>query len=408
MLTVEDARNRVIQQARRLPPAPCPLSESRDCLLAEDVVADLDQPPFDKSLVDGFAVRSADLATGNRRLRLGETILAGQNPTRPLGPLEAATIMTGAPLPSQADAVVMHERTKSADDVVLIELDTVQAGQNVLLRGQICRAGDAVLAAETRLTPPRLGLLASVGKARVAIVPRPSVAVIPTGDELVELDQIPAPGQIRNSNAIMLEAMARQQGALPRVFPIARDEPAELEQSLRAGLDFDVLTISGGVSAGQRDLVPAALERLGVRRIFHKVRVKPGKPLWFGVGPERGERPGTLVFGLPGNPVSSLVGFLLFVQPCLQILAGLEARRPESCEGALAATYVHRGDRPTYHPARLARKEADPTAMALIETLDWAGSADLLGLACAEGFALFPPGDRVFEAGEIVRFLRLG
>jgi molybdopterin molybdotransferase len=409
MLTVDEAIDLVRTQTGPLPARFVPLAESRECILAEDVTADADQPPFDKSLVDGYALRLADLAGGSMRLCVGETILAGQVPTRALGPREAALVMTGAPVPPGTDGVVMHEQTQPQNGGVLVATASVQTGQNLLRRGRICRTGDLILAKGARLTPPRLGLLASVGKSRVRLVPRPRVAIVPTGDELVEIDQTPGPGQIRNSNAIMLEALARQEGAAPLVFPIARDEPAALERSLVEGLELDVLMINGGVSAGQRDLVPAALERLGARRVFHKVRVKPGKPLWFGVGPARGDRPPALVFGLPGNPVSSLVGFLLFVQPCLQVLAGNEWRPTQLVEASLAGRFTHRGDRPTYHPARLVKAEgtAHSVGAAVVETLDWAGSADLLGLAGAEGFAVFPAGDRVFEAGEIVRFLPL-
>ena len=153
-------------------------------------------------------------------------------------------------------------------------------------------------------------------------MPRPRVAIVPTGDELVEPGQAPGPGQIRNSNAVMLHALAIQAGARRRVLPIAPDEPGPLGRILGRGLEADLLVVTGGVSAGQRDLVPAALDALGVKCIFHKVRLKPGKPLWFGIGPPRGDRPGALVFGLPGNPVSGLVGFLLFVKPALAVLAG--------------------------------------------------------------------------------------
>jgi molybdopterin molybdotransferase len=301
----------------------------------------------------------------------------------------------------------MHEQTQRQRDEVFVQAEAIVPGQNVLPRGRICRAGAPILARGTDLTPPRLGLLASVGTARVKVIPRPRVAIVPTGDELVEFDQVPGPGQIRNSNAIMLEALALQEGASSHAFPIARDEPADLERALLVGLEFDVLLINGGVSAGQRDLVPATLDRLGVHRVFHKVRVKPGKPLWFGVGTPRGDRPGTFVFGLPGNPVSSLVGFLLFVRPCLHILSGRQVHPLHEVEARLAGTFSHRGDRPTYHPARLLRADAITTKPAVVETCEWAGSADLLGLAAAEGFAVFPPGDRVFQAGEIVRFLPL-
>jgi molybdopterin molybdotransferase len=222
---------------------------------------------------------------------------------------------------------------------------------------------------------------------------------VPTGDELVEPDQPPGPGQIRNSNAAMLLALCRQVPAAVEVGPIARDDREQHLASFREGLKADVLLVTGGVSAGRRDLVPAVLGELGVETIFHGVRVKPGKPLLFGVGPDRPVgRPGTLVFGLPGNPVSSLVGFLLFVRPALLVLAGRsrpDDPRAPSC--ALAAPFSHRGERATYHPARRLGDRLEP--------LKWLGSADLHALAAADGFAVFPPGDRDYQAGDRVGYL---
>jgi molybdopterin molybdotransferase len=199
--------------------------------------------------------------------------------------------------------------------------------------------------------------------------------------------------------------MAIDETARVEVLPIAPDEPAALQQILQRGLESDVLVITGGVSAGQRDLVPAALEHLGVRRIFHKVRLKPGKPLWFGVGPPRPrtEQPAPLVFGLPGNPVSGLVGFLLFIKPALAVLGGRPAA-PGLSEARLVRGFRHRGDRPTYHPARQV-PGGDPHAPAPLETLEWAGSADLRTVAAADGFAVFSAGDRDYNPGENVGFL---
>jgi molybdopterin molybdotransferase len=407
MLTVDEALALVLDRANALPPSARSLIAALGCVLAEDVAADADQPPFDKALVDGYALRASDVAGGDRRLSVGETILAGQTPSRPLGPREAAVIMTGAPLPEGADAVVMHERNPAADGMVQIHEPEIRPGQNRLVRGQIHRAGDLLLHRGTVLGPAHLGLLASVGRPSVLAVPRPRVAIVPTGDELVEPNESPGPGQIRNSNGVMIEALCLAQGAGAQALPIARDEPQVLRRILKQGLEFDVLLVTGGVSAGQRDLVPGVLEELGVGRVFHKVRLKPGKPLWFGVGPGRAGRPATLVFGLPGNPVSGLVGFLLFVRPVLERLAGRggEARQP--MRACLDREFFHRGDRPTYHPARWVRRSGDDATAGVIEPLAWAGSADLLGVARADGLAVFPAGDRVFREGEIVSFLPL-
>ena len=404
LLTVDEALEAVVKAARPLPATWEPLEQALRCVLGEDVAADIDLPPFDKALVDGYAVRHEEVTGGDRWLRLGELITAGRTPTRGLAAREAAVVMTGAPVPPGSDAVVMHERTRSGDGGVYVEEAEVRAGQNILVRGREMRAGEVVVSRGTILKPAHLGVLASVGRTSVPVL-RPRLAIVPTGDELVEPDRLPGPGQIRNSNAILLQAMAIEERAAAEVLPIAPDEPAPLRQILERGLKSDVLVITGGVSAGQRDLVPAALEQLGVRRIFHKVRLKPGKPLWFGTGPPRGatERPPALVFGLPGNPVSGLVGFLLFIKPALAALSG----RPPTLgllEARLVGGFRHRGDRPTYHPARLLPRD-DPHGPAPIETLEWAGSADLRTVAAADGFAVFPAGDRDYEPGEIVAFL---
>src|SRR5512135_632277 len=411
MLTVEEALQLVMERSTPLPAARRALSEAAGCVLAEDVVADLDSPPFDKALVDGYAVRSTDLLGGDRWLRLGEEITAGRTPTRPLGPREAAAIMTGAPLPPEADAVVMHERTRREGDRVFIEDPAVAPGRNRLRRGREMEASDVVLRRGERINPARLGLLASVGRSEVVVIPRPRVAVVPTGDELVEPDHVPGPGQIRNSNAVMLRALAVEAGAEAEALPITPDDPDHLAETLRHGLEADVLVITGGVSAGNRDLVPETLERLGVVRVFHKIRLKPGKPLWFGVGPARGDAPGPLVFALPGNPVSGVVGFLLFVRPALDALAARPARAAEAERAPLAIPYQPARDRPTYHPARWTERRLDAGSHQVdrraLEPLDWAGSADLRTVAQADGFAIFPEGDHAYEVGEIVDFLPL-
>ncbi len=400
MHTIEEAFRLVMERSIPLSPARRGLAEALGCMLAEDVVADLDLPPFDKALVDGYAVRAADLSGEDRWLVIGEEITAGRTPTRPLGPREAAAIMTGAPLPDAADAVVMIEHTRRQDRRVFIADPAVAPGRNRLTRGREMKAGEVVLSRGERLNPARIGLLASVGRDPVTVIPKPRVAVVPTGDELVEPDRVPGPGQIRNSNALMLRALTVEAGAEAEALPIAPDDPDRLGAILRCGLGADVLLITGGVSAGNRDLVPEALERLGVARIFHKIRLKPGKPLWFGVGPARDEAPGPLVFGLPGNPVSGVVGFLLFVRPALDRLAARTARAIEGSPHPLAFPFAHKGDRPTYHPARRSESGA-------IEPLNWAGSADLRTVAYADGFAIFPAGGRTYQAGEIVGFLPL-
>ncbi len=402
MITVEQALAHVEDQARALPAAERPLIECRGRLLAEHVLATEDAPPFDKSLVDGYAIRAGDLAD-DPFLNLGETIFAGRTPSRPLGPREAAVIMTGAPMPALADAVVMHEESEESNGRVRFR-NPVRRGQNLLPRGRVFTSGDLILKAGERLSAASLGLLASMGKTRASVIPRPRVAIVPTGDELVEPGQIPGPGQIRNSNAVLLEALSLDHDTEATVLPIAPDEPTELSRILRDGLEQDILVITGGVSAGQKDLVPSVLEELEVRPVFHKIRLKPGKPLWFGVGPRRGEDQGTLVFGLPGNPVSSLVGFVLFIVPAIRALSGLAFHSPAMSNAGLATRFVHRGDRPTYHPARRL-PDLNPDSVGRIEPITWQGSADLAAVSRANGFAVFPAGDREYEPGDTISFL---
>ena len=436
LLSVAEALEVVRTHARPLETVRLPLDDAWDLALAETIRADRDSPPFDKALMDGYALRAADAAGRDEfAVQVIEEVPAGLVPTRPLGENEAALVMTGAPMPEGADAVVPREW---ADDPAQDQPDRplprlvrlrppapLVPGANRMVRGREMTQGEEILTAPVRLSPARLGLLASLGVARPLVTRRPRLIVVPTGDELVEPDHDPGPGQIRNSNAFTLAALARRAGVDPRIAPIVPDRLDELRKTLAEALEWaDVVLVTGGVSAGDRDLVPAALESLRVQTLFHKVRLKPGKPLLFGVGPERiasvsnpaeTARPPALVFGLPGNPVSGIVGFLLFVQPALRLL-----KRHEEGEAAkppqvrLATDFTHRGDRPTYHPARFVPRpgvlstpddSGDPHEQPWVEPLAWAGSADLRTIARADGFVVFEPGDARYPAGTLRPFL---
>jgi molybdopterin molybdotransferase len=313
--------------------------------------------------------------------------------------------MTGAPLPAGADAVVMVERTRLLDERRVQVEDRVPApGQNILRRGTEMRRGETVLPAGAVLRPQEVGVLASVGRAAVSAVPPPRVAVLPTGDELVEPEQAPGPGQIRNSNGPMLLAQVGRAGGVPLYNGIARDRLDSLQPLVAWGLAADVLILSGGVSAGRLDLVPGALRDTGVTPHFHKVEMKPGKPVFFGTR----ERPGAagppvLVFGLPGNPVSSLVCFELFVRPALRRLAGHAEPGPHFLRAALADDFAYRTERPTYHPAHLEMTDAGRR----VRPVKWFGSADLLGLTRANALVLLPAGDHQHRAGQVFEVLEL-
>jgi molybdopterin molybdotransferase len=251
------------------------------------------------------------------------------------------------------------------------------------------------------LRPVEVGLLAAVGRARVRAVPRPTAAVLSTGDELVEAPEVPGPGQIRNSNGPLLAALAARE-ARPSNLGIARDRLESLGPLVRQGLEHDVLILSGGVSAGKLDLVPAVLKEAGVEACFHKVRMKPGKPVYFGTRANPSGRSG-LVFGLPGNPVSALVCFELFVRPALRRLGGQEQVGPRSVAAALGEDFAHASDRPTYYPAQL---EVVGTGWQ-VRPAAWFGSADLRGLARANGLMILPAGEQQRRAGDVVEVIVL-
>jgi molybdopterin molybdotransferase len=394
MISVTEARAVIVKRLRPLSSETLALTPAvLGRVLAEDVASDLDLPPFDKAMMDGYAVRSGDLRDGKGMLAVVEEITAGRTPRQALGQGQAARIMTGAPVPAGADAVVMIEYTKALDgDRVAIEDKPPKAGQNIMPLGKEMRSGEVVLSAGAVLGPAAFGLLATVGRTEARVVPAPRVAIIATGDELVEAGTKLQSGQIRNSNGPMLVAMVCQAGCRAEYLGIARDDAERLGKLVDDGLQADVLVLSGGVSAGALDLVPGILEQAGVTPHFHRVAMKPGKPVFFGTGPR-----GTAVFGLPGNPVSSLVCFELFVRPALRRLGGRTEALPPAIRAKLAEDFRHRSDRPTYHPAVL-EESADGRG---VQPVAWLGSPDLKALARANALVVFPPGERMLAAGEV-------
>ncbi len=405
MLTVSDAQQQVSQHARALPPETSPLCPSAlGLVLAEDVVCDADSPPYDKAMMDGYAVRGADLPDGRGTLAIVEEITAGRTPTRPLGAGEAARIMTGAPLPAGADAVVMVERTTLLDDRrVRVEDRPPKPGQNIFRRGVEMRRGEVVIPKGTVLRPQEFGVLATAGRDSVRVVPWPRVAVLATGDELVEPGLTLGPGQIRNSNGPMLLAQVARAGGRPHYLGVARDRLDSLTPFMHEGLQADVLLLSGGVSAGKLDLVPGVLQEAGVAAHFHKVEMKPGKPVFFGTRPRGGSLPPTLVFGLPGNPVSSFACFELFVRPALRKLRGHADAGAGLLTATLAEDYPYRTDRPTYHPALLTLTDGGWR----VKATPWSGSPDLRALLRANALIVLPAGDHQHAAGQAFPVLPL-
>jgi molybdopterin molybdotransferase len=403
MLSVNEALAKIVASVAPLPAEEVRLGEALGRVLAGEITSSIDSPPFDKSLMDGFAVRSADVVEGRAALDVVETVTAGNLPTRRVEPGTATRIMTGAPLPEGADAVVPVEVTAfdEATGRVTIASRLVAAGANVIRRGTNTRVGELVLSPGRVLRPQELGTLAELGCATVPVYRRPRVAVLATGDELVPVEETPGPGRIRNSNETLLVAQLRRMGADPVPLGIARDDRAHLRERIEWGLACDFLLLSGGVSAGTLDLVPSELAAAGVVEVFHGVNVKPGKPVWFGLRPHNTAP--TCVFGLPGNPVSSMVCAELFARTAIRRATGVEPAIPPTTPGRLAHDHTTRGDRPVYHPACLEWTE-DGTRVHLVA---WHGSSDLRATVEANGLALIPAGDATHPAGAVVQTIPL-
>lgn len=318
LLSVEEALERILARITPLDATTVPLLDALGCVLAEDAVADRDVPPFRNSAMDGYAVRGADVATSGARLRVVGEIAAGTLPNAAVGAGEAMRIMTGAPMPDGADTVVRVEDTDNGRETVTITRATPR-GLSVRQRGEDLREGETVLSRGTLLRPAEIGVLASIGRAEVNVVRRPNVAVLSTGDEIVEITATPGPGQIRDANRYSLSAAVRATGCAAFELGIARDEASDLRHALGNAAFGDIVVTSGGVSVGDHDHLKPVVEAMGSMD-FWSIAIRPGRPLAFGeLRTKRGIVP---IFGLPGNPVSSLLTFELFVRPALLKMAG--------------------------------------------------------------------------------------
>jgi molybdopterin molybdotransferase len=400
-ISYSEARLLVDEYAARLaaagPPEQAALLDGLGRVLAEPVLADRDQPPFARSTRDGFACR-ADAVTAGPLTVIG-LLKAGDAWTRgEMNRDEAVEIMTGAALPPGADCVAMVEHVeREGDRIRLLGGRTLSAGENFIPAGAEARAGSTLVAAGTRLGPAQIAAAAAVGKARLRVYPRPRVAILSTGDELVPLETEPMPFKIRNSNSYSLAAQVLALGGEPLIQPIAGDSEAALAGAIRAACEpgCDLLLLSGGVSMGKYDLVEGVLASLGARFFFTGVRIQPGKPLVFGELSGLGGRP---LFGLPGNPISTMVTFALFVAPVLTALGGEPGYAPRFSEarfvfGSAEPVSLKPGLR-RFLPARLTAN-ADAATVAVVP---WQGSGDIAGTAQANCLLVVP--EQVFGSGE--------
>ena len=395
LLSIEQARSRILERVRPLPAERIPLEEANGRVLAESARAAVDLPPFPSSAMDGFAVRVSDLPG---RLPIVGRIAAGRPADRPLRAGEAMAIATGGVVPDGADAVVPVEVTVVHDDNIVEVPDGVAAGAHVRPRAGDVEAGARVVPAGTRLGPGQLGALAAAGIAEVVCSVRPQASVLTTGTELRRPGEPLEPGQIYEANGLVIEAQLAGAGAEVERLVAVEDTETAHRTAIERGLEADVLVTSGGVSVGPHDLVRRVEAGLGVEEVFWRVAVKPGKPTSFGV---RGD---TLVFGLPGNPVSSLVTCELFVRPAVEALQGLVDPGPHFRIGTLAAPTGRNPQRDELARAR-ARVTDDGVVLELLRGQE---SHMIAQAAEANALVLIPAGDGTVESGTPMRYLELG
>jgi molybdopterin molybdotransferase len=393
LLTVEEALEGILSRVRPIAPREVPLMDALGRTLAADVTADRDVPPFRNSAMDGYAVRGADVVSAPARLRVIGSVPAGGMPDRAVGPGEAMRIMTGAPMPEGADTVVRVEDTDNADDVVTVSAAT-RAGTSVRQAGEDLRRGTTVLTAGTVLRPAEIGVLASLGVAKPLVIARPRVAVLSTGDEVVDVGETPGPGKIRDSNRYSVGTAVWAAGCGPWLRPIVRDTPDALRGALRDALDADAVVTSGGVSVGDHDWVKPVVGEMGRLEVW-AIAIRPGRPLAFGELRAEGDRT-VPIFGLPGNPVSALLTFELFVRPALLKMSG----RAKLFRPTAQATLLDPIDKPK--ELRFFARGIHDAAAGTARLTGPQGSGILRSMALANCLLDLPPGRASFAAGETV------
>lgn len=396
MVSVTEARDIILSKLPERKVRQIPLHDALGHVLAIDIPSDIDMPPFDRSAMDGYALRAEDATSVPAVLRVVGSIAAGQMPDRLVGSGEAVKIMTGAPLPPGANAVQMVERTRSPRAGEVEILDPVAAGDNVARRAEDLARGDLALRAHTYLSGPEIGLLASVGRTEVPVFAPPRVAVLSTGNELVSADVVPGPSQIRNGNGPTLMAMARAERCTVDDLGIARDEPRHLRELVARGLEADLLVVTGGVSMGEHDLVDGIFRELSVTLHVESVKVKPGKPMVFGTSPR-----GSLCFGLPGNPLSCVVTFVLLVAPAIRALRALPKTLPARCRARLRKRV--KGDKRRVSYVRCVLDLG--TDGFTCEPVSWHGSADLVAFSRGNALVEVPEGCPSLEVGDMADVL---
>jgi molybdopterin molybdotransferase len=403
VLPFERAYEVVFEYCKKLRPSASEsvsISEALGRVLAEPVFADRDFPPFPRATRDGFALRAGDVKTTPAQLRVVAQVKAGDEYAQALEAGEAINIMTGAAVPRGADAVVMVEYTRRNGTQVEV-LRACAPGDNIVPQGSEAAAGQLMLAPGTPLSFPQIAVCAAVGKSALQVYKKPRVAILATGDELVEVTAQPAPTQIRNSNSYSLAAQVALGGGEPVRLPLAPDEKPALTRLIQQGLSSDLLLLSGGVSMGEFDLVEAVLHELGARFLFTGAQIQPGRPVVFGEVAAASPESAKPFFGLPGNPLSTMVTFDLFARPVLQALSGTVPVRLPSAKARLRKEVRTKTGLTRFLPGKLSGELHDPE----VELVPWQGSGDILSAARANCYIVVPPDRESIAVGEMVSIL---
>ena len=401
MITMDEAIQIVLEHTPTIEVVEAGFRDALGRVLASDVRSDMNMPPFDKSAMDGYAVVGADVASASSErpaiLKVVEEVPAGAVPTRRLSRGQATKIMTGAPIPEGADTVVMVEDTTPEGAQVQV-LKPTPTGENICLLGEDMKIGQVVLSAGTLLRPPEIGVLASVGAARVSVYRQPEAAVIPTGEEIVEAETVPKPGQIRNSNGPTMCAQVVAAGAKVHYLGIAGDTREDLLVKIKSALEkADVVLLSGGVSMGEYDLVKSAFAELSVQVHFERIRIKPGRPLTFGTLGRK------LIFGLPGNPLSATLGIELLVRPALRKMQRMKDLHRPTETALLDEPFEQKPGRKQFVPAMTLRRDGRWRTRWVGHT----GSADLLSLARSNSLFIAEAEVSRLDAGAEVQVIML-
>jgi molybdopterin molybdotransferase len=394
-VTVKEAIELILKEKRTFPDERIPMDAALGRVLREPLAADRDFPPFNRVSMDGIAIAYEAFEKGQRRFPIEDIQAAGDHRKR-LGTSEnCMEVMTGAVCPDGADTVIRYEDISIVDGVAQINLETIQKRQNVHPQGKDRKAGEVIVRAGKRLSPAEIGVADTIGKDKLRVAGQPKVAVISTGDELVEVGEKPLPHQIRKSNVHSLKTALAEQQISSELLHL-NDSEAEIRLSLGDALEkYDVLLLSGGVSKGKFDFIPKVLSELGVEKCLYKVAQRPGKPFWFG------KRKGTLVFAFPGNPVSSFLCFFVYFLPWWRASVGLPAMPPQYA--ALAEDFVFRPSLTYYLQVQLS---SAPDGRTIALPVKGKGSGDLANLVDANAFLELPPGREQFRAGEVFKVVK--